>query len=667
VKVFSRVVLALAILAQSVPTMADNKPLIVVGGQMQQIPAATTLNLNASTIAPASINLPHATAPTMGGATIGPVKTSFMVVASMTTAQANVVLAAAAALPGSTVDFQPNAAGFIPVTSQGVNSGKCYNEAYGLILRNATDITLDFHGATLQHQAVDTPTYSHTLCLDSNTRLKVRNGSIDWLNLPFSQGVITSVQTTTRPYSLTFTPTSGYVPAFTSIQRVYQFNQLGSNNGDWVNNIWDRGGANSLPLANNGDGTYTIQSTSPLPFVNTPTAGMSVVLNGQIYHADGVRLYGNRGVTFDNFTVYAAAGMGFEAYGWVTGQLSQSDITFLNGSGVRIKSGTTRIQSTNADCIHMQAVRGKVSVSNGFMEGCEDDGLNVYDFGSAVTTVTNTSNFVIDNGRAWVLGDKLRFIDASGVIQGTALLTTVALVSGGPTATVVMTTAAPAGLAIGWTVENDTESPTLLFSNNRVGKSRGHGVIANARESKITGNWFHDINGTAAIHVVMHRGGFNQSVNPTSVDIDSNKFERVNMPSPGFTTGGLDAGVIFIDVTATDGVTETATGQLPNVTIRNNSFTYTAASGIYASGIKSGDISNNYFANWGMYPSNPYPSAAFYHNNTTCAISIWAAGGPNNYLNIGQQTYGTTTNPYVCDNKTGLSAASPAGEGVLIH
>lgn len=48
----------------SAPVFAQQKPLVIIGGQTQRLPAATTLGTSASTTGAASLNLPQGTAPT---------------------------------------------------------------------------------------------------------------------------------------------------------------------------------------------------------------------------------------------------------------------------------------------------------------------------------------------------------------------------------------------------------------------------------------------------------------------------------------------------------------------------------------------------------------------------------------------------------------------------
>ena len=81
--------LALASLAVAIPASAADKPLVIESGKIKQLPASTTLQLNATGTGAASVNVPHGTAPTsptngdiwtttsglyarINGATVGP-------------------------------------------------------------------------------------------------------------------------------------------------------------------------------------------------------------------------------------------------------------------------------------------------------------------------------------------------------------------------------------------------------------------------------------------------------------------------------------------------------------------------------------------------------------------------------------------------------------------
>jgi hypothetical protein len=102
---------------------------------------------------------------------------------------------------------------------------------------------------------------------------------------------------------------------------------------------------------------------------------------------------------------------------------------------------------------------------------------------------------------------------------------------------------------------------------------------------------------------------------------------------------------------------------LPVVNIKGNTFNYTGASAIYASGIFAGTISGNTVSNCGLYPNNVYLSEAASHNNTSCAYSICAAG----LVHVeSDNRYETFTNPRISDNNAGTFAPTPTGEGVQV-
>jgi hypothetical protein len=91
-RMFSRMLAALALAGLSLATAASgaaDKPLVIESGKIKQLPASTTLQVNASGTGAASINIPHGTAPTspsngdcwtttsglscrINGATVGP-------------------------------------------------------------------------------------------------------------------------------------------------------------------------------------------------------------------------------------------------------------------------------------------------------------------------------------------------------------------------------------------------------------------------------------------------------------------------------------------------------------------------------------------------------------------------------------------------------------------
>jgi hypothetical protein len=570
----------------------------------------------------------------------------------MSTADINAVIASAPA--GSTIIASP---GVLLVNQTqsgrfdgGNPTGACFGEPYGIIVQNKTDVTIDFSNAKLLNQGTDVANYYHTLCLDGNSRVTVKNGISDYSRLPYTQGVVTAANLTPGAQSLAFNvDDASFIPSFTTVQRIEKFSADPETFGNYLGTVHNNEPATlNFPISCSGT-TCTVTNTNTTQQMSSVAVGDRILAEGRIYDGDAVRLIRNKGVLFDNFRGWSAPGMGFRAFGWASGTIAQQDIIFQNNSGVEAPPG--RAQSVNADCVHMQGVRGKFTFTGGVLEGCRDDAINVYDFHSKVTSRSGNT-LGLTSVRGWAPGDTLRYLAPNGAVRGFSRLISMAS-SGGPFDTgSIQVETPPTDVAVGDYIESVTGGADMLVATSRIGRSRGHGILANARRVLIADNFLHDMQKVGAINIRMISGGFDQAVYPDAIKITGNQIDKVNLPSRGSTAGALDTGAIAIEVLGENNV-ETPGCQLQNVHIEDNSITNTGGPAITATGVCTGRIAGNYIANWGLFPGNRFGPHVYPAN-----VGI-ALGYGSTSLKIGPNTFVGTTGPYVA----GVTAASKSAIG----
>lgn len=563
--------------------------------------------------------------------------------ASMTTAAKNAAIAAGIASGQKAIEFRPETHVETKTPTPGA-----LGEAAALLIANSVDLTVIGNGARILFDGADKSAYADTLTLLGNRHLTLRDFTIDYRYLPFVQATLVSKTAN----SVTFVQDAEYddsnVIAFAwrTCQRIEGFDPA---SGVYTGTVieWNRisGGFTSggVPhdraITINPNSTFTVDmsDTSDHPQIAGMTVGGSYLIQHAVYGGDGIRGFGNAGVTFDNVVAYAAAGMGVQFYGWDGGVEAQRDVTLRNGAGVTRKPGTRRVQSVNADGLHFQGVRGRLSLNGAVSEWCRDDCLNTYDFDTKIVAVLNATTFVIGGFRPWVKGDILNAIDPDGRLRGTMRVTTVTFDA--PNNRWIYTVdAQPSGFAVNWIIQCKTGSAEVEIRNSSFGNSRGRAILGGADRWLIQGCRFCSLPTSTAITIHQDFPNNNEGPMPSRVEILDSTFFDVNIADalPG-ALGGYDAAVIEIASFAADGETPSPAGQIGSVTIKNNGFGRTRNSDILVIGAGVVDIDNNTHLSWGNGADGAQPlgyaaNAIGLHN-----VSDARVGAGQSYIGSGKR------------------------------
>ena len=489
--------------------------------------------------------------------------------------------------------------------------------ATAILIRNAADFTLDCQGAELLLTGADRAAYGHILRLEHGTRVIIRNCRLDYDLPPFLQAVLIGLDAG----KARFRSDASEPVAWRGVQRISSFDR---RTGIWSGTALEWSAASPSaghPVTRVSNDVYDVEVTEKdLKPGSRLVIGTSYLLQNQVYGANGVSWYGVQGLTIDNTQVFAAAGQGF------AGQVS-SDVKFVNGSGVKIRSNTSRIQSTNADGINAADQRGRFEVVDALFEGSQDDAINVYGFQVPIRSIESPVRFSLaGEPTAWRVGDTLEFLDESGAIRGTA--TTVGLVFGDGQTTVTLADRPAANLASGWLVANRSDAPTVMsVRGSRFVKLRGRGIVANTRKIAVVSNTFTDLPSNGAMAFVSNFSYFSQGPMPQSILIDNNVLRNVN-------TLGNDPAAIQIYALSKDGQQAAPVGQIDNVIVTRNVIENTRNMCVYASGVSRLRITGNNAAAWALSADlNPWQNLG-----STCYGMHNASGvvGPNLFRTSGQ-------------------------------
>ena len=111
-----------------------------------------------------------------------------------------------------------------------------------------------------------------------------------------------------------------------------------------------------------------------------------------------------RDITFDDVTFYMSPSVAVRIY--------YSERVTVRGCAAKIREGSGRLQSTNADVLHFAAVRGPILIENCRFEDQSDDHINIHEPLENVIATPAPRQLVLDSGaRTYRAGDKLWIVD----------------------------------------------------------------------------------------------------------------------------------------------------------------------------------------------------------------------------------------------------------------
>lgn len=229
----------------------------------------------------------------------------------------------------------------------------------------------------------------------------------------------------------------------------------------------------------------------------------------------------SQNVTYNNITIYGAAGMGF---------------VFSNGSshmklykctiGLRPGTENTRRISTQADCVHSLQNKGHL-----WIEGCDfsfagDDGTNIHD--NIAQVVTRVSNTVLDITATmpFAKGDTLAFLtDEYLPLNFTAVIVSAA------GNRITLDKSLPSSVKTNCIIQNKRfDSTKYYIANNYYHESRARGILAQSSDGLITGNKFYKTQGAPILIITdISTGLWSEGTGVNNLTISKNQFDHCNV------------------------------------------------------------------------------------------------------------------------------------------
>ena len=519
-----------------------------------------------------------------------------------TTAQINAAIQSAITGGAGGVTFQRGVYN-IAKTTVGTD-----NQPVAILVEAPAGFVLDLNGSTLLLTGADVSSYAHMIRAENGSNFTVENGTLGYVTPPFVQATLASTTACVANAngSATFTVVTGFTsPAWANVQRILQYNPATALTTTAIidqpnNRAYTRISGTQFSVAFNGSSDCTA--------LGTMVVSDNYILDNEVFGADGVNILNVEGVTRDNVRVQQAAGLGFRL---ITGSDLQD-----NRIGCYVQENTAYIQSTNADCDWNDQVRGTATFESVHCVGMGDDGINVFAFLIHINSVTSVTNITLTGQPHVLVGDTLQFIDANGVLQGTATIAGITV--GSNTQISLNSPGAPSGVSTSYTVYNASDAPNECTVNNGfIGQTRTRGIHLNCAKNKGSGNYVFN---TGDSGFFSDYGPINnQGPVPTTIDFDqSNTLDNTNYlnisPGAAVVEGWNGAG------------TDTATaGQIGFVNV-NPVVRTTQSSCVYVTAASLVTNAGGFCSGWNAANANPingmtscglHPAGTAFCNDTT--------------------------------------------------
>lgn len=383
------------------------------------------------------------------------------------------------------IDFDPGTYDFMPVAEN--VPGRAGNAA--VLLRNCANLVIDGHGAELLIHQQDISAFQVLF----STNVIIRNFSVDYDPLPFSQGTVQSVDTTNGTF--VFDLQAGFPapddPFFKScrswgmLKDVKHPGRLKAN----CPNVFFYKNVQAL----NGN-SFRFELTRK-PQIDNFAVGDVFVMVGR--SASIGRYSVSENITFDHITVYACPSALFVG----------SQTSLLNVLNCRAVLKGDRLITAGADGVHCQAARIGPWVENCDFEGLSDDCLNIYGLPIYILKQESSSQLKVHSRAEIRLGDHLVFFNPQSgrIIRET----TVKSFSGN---TLELTDPidetlhiAPAGTPMderGWKIYDhfynlDAIGNDFVYRNNVMHDGRRYGIFIKASNGLIENNRFEGLSSQA--------------------------------------------------------------------------------------------------------------------------------------------------------------------------
>jgi hypothetical protein len=284
--------------------------------------------------------------------------------------------------------------------------------------------------------------------------------SVDYAPLPYVQATIVAVW----PSAIRVVPKSGHLNP--SALKPYLASTFGSIYSGGSPSL-KPGVPNALPVSglSQVDGnTWDINFGAAVSGIAVGDRFVLPLRTRSVLH------FGNgRDVSLSNVVLYAGPGL---ATAWVR----NSGTLTIDGLQVRIKPGTERVLSTNADAIHMVDSSARAVVRNCVIGGMNDDAINTHSSEFRVLSVVSQSVLVLGTKGVtdFQVGHRLQVVNrATRATRGIARIIALQPSSAPGSLQVTLDVSLPTAQTGDAVFDADLANPELLVTNNTFGSFRG--------------------------------------------------------------------------------------------------------------------------------------------------------------------------------------------------
>ncbi|WP_196892495.1 hypothetical protein [Aureivirga marina] len=261
-------------------------------------------------------------------------------------------------------------------------------------LSNKKRVMLEFNNATFAFE-----NYTKFLKTDNSEHIHLKNLSIDYVNLPFSQGIITSISKDRKTVNVRVD--EGF-PAF---QRII------NNTDNYFAMINEKEGKNPKK------GTPSFFEVSEISRINNNTASITFKNGGNIEMGDTFLFVGAKRDNDALFTINNSTNISFLNTTVFTSpfQVILTDNSTIELENFQIKPKENRLFSTSGKGIVLKNSRNGATIKNSLFEAIGSDVISVENDFLKVKKVINKKEFVLKNRKDFLIdlkeGDILAFFN----------------------------------------------------------------------------------------------------------------------------------------------------------------------------------------------------------------------------------------------------------------
>lgn len=453
--------------------------------------------------------------------------------------------------------------------------------------------------------------------IDSSTNITVRNLSIDYDRPFFTQGLITDagdgfvdimIDRDQFPYRVEDNELVLYGPEWTVDDNagllMIEFDP--KTRAPQCNGYWNLGrfGRNTTPFPTGWREKLTkVITASPLPsgalrlhggFDRPYKKDNILIICHEVRTNPGFLVTDSANTLIDSVTVYHVGGMG------VIAQLS--DTVTCHKLEVRLRPGTDRMLTTNADATHFVNCTGKITLSDCVFENMDDDGTNVHGICTPVSKIVSDDTVDVSlvhpqqrGANIYRPGDRVNVLDRTSLLsKGTAVVRSSQLTD--PQHIQIQFEDRIAGvIAAEDALDNPDRMPEVWIHGCRTGNNRPRGfLVTTSKKAVIEENVFYNLH--CGIHITGDANYWYESGAVRDVTIRRNRFE-----SCGY--GGNSPAVVVTPEIEHPDAEKGCFHQ--NITVEDNDFHLHNTGMLLAKSVDGIRFVNNRYKHSDAYPPHP--------------------------------------------------------------